>query len=299
MSGITEKRLLKPMKLVTENDPHPIIQNSDLPQGMFLGAFIAPRGGGKTHLACELIKRMEEVGFRDPAHEHRKVPIRTILLSPTADANPVFKSLETLDRSDILHNFTFKAWEEIWKDVQFQKESAEKYLIEKGIHDRREAGETISSREEAMIHHLHGNAPQPEGRYRIPPVTIVVADDLANSPAFKIGSSNSFTNACIRNRHNRCCMMLCVQHAKSIPRILRHNISLLAVGKFSTTSYAIDDLYEFVSAFLTEEQFTKLYEAATSHPHGFCCICSDSKKVTRNFEHELTLSSSAGQPESP
>jgi hypothetical protein len=291
MSGITEKRLLKPMKLVTENDPHPMIQNPELPQGMFLGAFIAPRGGGKTHLACELIKRMEEAGFRDPAHEHRKVPIRTILLSPTADANPVFKSLDTLDKSDILHNFTFKAWEKIWQDVQFQKESAEKYLLEKGIYDRRKNGETISTREEAMIHHLHGEAPQPLGKYRMPPVTIVVADDLANSPAFKIGSSNSFTNACIRNRHNRCCMMLCVQHAKSIPRILRHNISLLAVGKFSTTSYAIDDLYEFVSAFLTEEEFTKMYEAATSQVHGFCCIDAESKRVTRNFEHELTLNS--------
>jgi hypothetical protein len=93
-------------------------------------------------------------------------------------------------------------------------------------------------------------------------------------------------------------MLLCVQHAKSIPRILRHNISLLAVGKFSTTSYAIDDLYEFVSAFLTEDEFTKLYEAATSQSHGFACFDADSKKVTRNFEHELTLSS-AGQPESP
>jgi hypothetical protein len=294
MSKISEKRILNPIKLDVKNDPHPMIQNAGLPQGMFLGAVISPRGGGKTHLVVELIKRMEEAGFRDPAYDFKKVPIRTILLSPTADANPVFNSLTTLNKKDILHNFTFKAWDEIWLDIQLQKQAAEQYLIEKEIHERKSNGEAVSLRDEAKIHHLHGEKPQPKGRYSIPPVTIVIADDLANSQAFKLGSTNSFSNSCIRNRHNRCCMILAVQHAKSIPRILRHNVSLLAIGKFADAEYGITDLYEFVSSFLKEDEFKALYEAATSQPHGFLCIDCDQKKVTRNFENELSYSESEG-----
>jgi hypothetical protein len=284
---ITERRILNPIHLDVKNDPHPMIQNSMLPAGMFLAAMIGPRASGKTHLTCALIRRIEESGYRDPAHEFRKTPIRTILLSPTADSNPVFKSLKTLDPSDIVHNFTFKAWDQVWGDIKYQKEAAEQYLIEKDIYDRKQAGETISTREEAKIHYLHGACPVPQGRYHIPPVTIVIADDLANSVAFKLGSSNTFTNSAIRNRHFRCCMILCVQHAKSIPRILRHNVSLLAIGKFADSEYGITDLYEFVSSFLTEEQFTALYEKATSEPRGFLCVDCDSKRVTRNFENEL------------
>jgi hypothetical protein len=284
---INEKRILDPIKLNVKNDPHPIIQNPNLPGSLFLAGIIAPRNGGKTHLACELVKRMEEAGYRDPMNEFRKVPIRTVLLSPTADANPVFKSLKTLNPSDILHNFSFKAWDHVWADIKFQKESAEKYLELKNIHDRQQAGETISQREEAKIHHLFGEPPQPEGRYHIPPITIVIADDLANSSAYKLGSSNTFCNSCIRNRHNRCCMLLLVQHAKSIPRILRHNVSLLAIGRFADSSYGISDLYEFVSSFLKEDEFKTLYEKAIEQPHGFLCIDTDSQRVTRNFENEL------------
>jgi hypothetical protein len=116
---------------------------------------------------------------------------------------------------------------------------------------------------------------------------------LANSPAFKLGHTNSVVNAAIRNRHNRSIMMMAVQHAKSIPRVLRNNLSLLAVGKFQDAAYATDDLYEMVSAFLSKEQFRNLYEAATSKPHGFLCVDCDTKRTTRNFEQELTLTSSS------
>jgi hypothetical protein len=297
-NSVTERTVLRPVKLEVENEAHPIVQNPDLPKGMFLGAFIAPRGGGKTHLVCQLIKRMEEAGFRDPAYDFRKVPLRTILVSPTADANPVFKSLATLDPSDILHDFSFKKWDAVWEDVKFQKEAAESYMREKDIFDRKRSGQKLSMREEAMIRHLNGEHPQPQGKYHIPPVTAIVFDDLANSPAFKLGHSNTVVNAAIRNRHNRAIMFMAVQHAKSIPRVLRNNLSLLAVGKFQDSGYATDDLYEMVSAFLSKDQFKELYEAATSKPHGFLCVDVDTKRTTRNFEQELTLDNSTPNAES-
>jgi hypothetical protein len=293
---VKEQRILSPIKLDVTNDPHPIIGNPVLPRGMWLGGFISPRGGGKTHLICQLVRRMEEAGYRDPVHGFKKVPIRTILLSPTSEANPVFKSLKSLDKSDILPNFSFKAFDEIWNNVKFEKEAAEKYLLEKDIHDRKIAGEVISKREEAIIHNLFGEEPQPSGRYTVPPVTVIIADDLANSPAYKLGNNNSFVNACIRNRHNRTCIAMAVQHAKSIPRVLRHNISLLAIGKFADTSYGLSDLYEFVSSFLEEDEFQALYEQASSEDHGFFCVDCDTKRVTRNFENQLSYSQSALSP---
>jgi hypothetical protein len=287
MSRVNERRVLPPIKLESQNDEHPIIQNRELPKGMFLGAFIGPRASGKTHLACQLIKRMEQAGFRDPAHDLRKVPIRTILVSPTIDANPIFKSLNTLKPEDNVHDFTFKKWEEVWSDVKMQKELAQKYMREREVHERKEAGHRLTEREESIIRHLHGEPPKPEGRYHIPPVTICVFDDLANSAAYKPGSNNSLTNAMIRNRHNRTCAIMAVQHVKSVPKVLRQNISLLAIGKFASSEYILDDLYELVSAFLTQEQFMRVYEQATSEPHGFLCCDIDTKRVTRNFEVEL------------
>jgi hypothetical protein len=293
---VKEQRILSPIKLDVTNDPHPIIGNPVLPRGMWLSTIISPRNGGKTHLICQLVRRMEEAGYRDPVHGFKKVPIRTILLSPTSEANPVFKSLKSLDKSDILHNFSFKAFDQIWDNVKFEKEAAEKYLLLKDIYDRKAAGEMISTREESIIHNLFGEEPQPEGRYTVPPVSIIIADDLANSPAYKLGSTNSFVNACIRNRHNRTCIAMAVQHAKSIPRVLRQNISLLAIGKFADSSYGLSDLYEFCSSFLKEDEFQALYEQATSVDHGFLCLDVDSKRVTRNFENQLSYSQSALSP---
>jgi hypothetical protein len=286
-SKVNERRVLPPVKLESTNDLHPIIQNRELPKGMFLGAFIGPRASGKTHLACQLIKRMEQAGFRDPEHDLRKVPIRTILVSPTIDANKVFKCLDTLKDEDNVHDFSFKKWEDVWGDVKRQKELAQKYMKEREVHERKEAGHRLTEREESIIQHLHGEPPKPEGRYHIPPVTICVFDDLANSAAYKPGSNNSLTNAAIRNRHNRCCMIMAVQHAKSVPKVLRQNISLLAIGKFASAEYILDDLYELVSAFLTQEQFMRVYEQATSEDHGFLCCDIDTKRITRNFEVEL------------
>jgi hypothetical protein len=264
---VTERKVLDPIKLDVENDPHPMLQNPDLPQGHWLAAVISPRGGGKTHLICELVRRMEQAGYRDPQYGFRKVPMRTVLISPTADSNVVFKSLKTLDKSDIVTDFTHKKFDVIWADIKEQKALAEAYVMEKDIVDRQRAGEPISTRELAIIHHLHGQNPQPRGRYSIPPVTCLILDDLAGSPAYKHGN-NSVIQAALGNRHARCNIVMATQHSKAIPKALRNNLGLLAIGKFADTGYALDDLYEMVSSFLTPRS---LRGSTVSHYCNYLC----------------------------
>ena len=62
---------------------------------------VASRGSGKTYNICKLIKHYEDNKLIDKIH-----PLRTIVISPTLDANLIFNHLKSLDESDKHDNYT-------------------------------------------------------------------------------------------------------------------------------------------------------------------------------------------------
>ena len=60
---------------------------------------VASRGSGKTFNICKLISHYEQNDLLD--NDDYKHPLRTILISPTLDANPIFKNLNSLSDEDI------------------------------------------------------------------------------------------------------------------------------------------------------------------------------------------------------
>jgi hypothetical protein len=59
-------------------------------------------------------------------NDGRVHPLRTIVISPTIDANPIFKNLKSLDETDIHDNYSDELLQEIVDDIEKNKEEKRK-----------------------------------------------------------------------------------------------------------------------------------------------------------------------------
>ena len=73
---------------------------------------VASRGSGKTYNIVKLIKHYEDNKLID--NDGREHPLRTIVISPTIDANPIFKNLKSLDEADIHDNYSDELLQGYW-----------------------------------------------------------------------------------------------------------------------------------------------------------------------------------------
>ena len=71
--------------------------------------------------------------------------------------------------------------------------------------------------------------------------------------------------------------------------IIRNNIDIWAIYKFSNIKMILDKVYDEVSNILTEPQFEEAYRHATNEPHD--CLVIDThpetsidKRLKRNFD---------------
>ncbi len=75
------------------NSNYPQSKESFLPKNYMVSCFCGSRGSGKTYTCVKLIKQYENHGIYDKTNI--KVIIRTILFSPTIQANKIFNSLDS------------------------------------------------------------------------------------------------------------------------------------------------------------------------------------------------------------
>eukprot|EP00960_Hanusia_phi_P015363 453707-Hanusia_phi.AAC.1 len=87
---------------------------------------IGARGSGKSYSIVKAISNAEKWGYSD-GETGETVPIRTILFSPTIDANPIFRTLKSLDEDDIHNDFTHTELEEVIEDIKQKNEETKKY----------------------------------------------------------------------------------------------------------------------------------------------------------------------------
>lgn len=86
---------------------------------------VASRGSGKTFNICKLISHYEQNDLLDnDGHKH---PLRTILISPTLDANPIFRNLTSLSEEDIHDKYSDELLQSIVDDIKKNKEKTEFY----------------------------------------------------------------------------------------------------------------------------------------------------------------------------
>ena len=278
---------------------YPQCRCGQCPQFYFNLLSVASRGSGKTYNVCKLIKHYEDHKLLDNDGEEHS--LRTIVISPTLDANQIFNNLKSLDETDKHDKFSDELLQEIVDGIRKDKEETEAY------HKYVEAYKKTINVKENQLNDFFDKHPEiydilktnnfedpdeiPQPKFLVSPVVIVVLDDLMATGAFTNKKLSSLTNNLIKNRHNGISFAILAQSVKSIPKNIRLNFNVFFVGKFASKKVVLEDLYEEVSNVLTAEQFEELYDKATEEQYGALIIdCSHKeKRFLSGLDKELII----------
>ena len=78
-------------------------------------------------------------------------------------------------------------------------------------------------------------------------------------------------------------MLFTTQYIKAIPPILRRNLDIFVLFKFSNSKSVVEQIYPEISGLITEENFVTLFEYATSNPHD-SLIIDNTQKLENRFK---------------
>jgi len=273
--------------------------NPDLTSLYFTSLFIGAKNSGKTYGLVKLIKNYESSPIQDA--DGNTLQIRAILFCPTgnSEANPVYKSLKSLDDDDIILQYSDEQLNDKIMEIQQDKEDIvdyKAYLIAWKRFMRVQEVERLSNEDIITLSKYHFMEPEaiPKPKYKYPPVIFLILDDLIGSnDCFKKGNS-LISNLTIKHRHLGINIIYTTQNPKSIPNIIRNNIDIFVLYKFANTKMVLEKIYEECSAFLTEEQFEELYMHAVKEPHNALVIdthpnTANENRIKKNFDIVLTL----------
>ncbi len=229
---------------------------------------VASRGSGKTYNIVKLIKHYEDNKLID--NDGQIHPLRTIVISPTLDANLIFNNLSTLADEDKHDKYSDELLQSIIDEIKKNKEETEfyhKYLdaYKKTIHIKEGKLPKFFEKHPEIYDILKVfNFEDPDEiqkpKYLVSPVNVIILDDLMGSAiAFSNKKSSVLLNNLIKNRHNGISFAILAQSVKSVPKNIRANCNLFFIGKFASKKIVLEDMYEEVSNVLTEEKFEELY----------------------------------------
>lgn len=278
---------------------YPQSNNPNAPRLFFNLLSVASRGGSKTYTTVKLIKDYETSKLVD--NNGVIHPLRTFLISPTFEANPIFKNLKSLNEEDIHIEYNDETLQAIIDDIELVNEEIEEY------NEYKNAYETVDKTPLNKIKDLLINRPElfeilkrndfqhyktiDQPRYYERPVNFLILDDLMGSSAFNKKAQSLLTYYLIKNRHHFISFFILVQALKSVPKSIRSNCNVYFLGKFASKKVVLDDMYEEVSNILTMENFEKIYEYATAEKYGglFIDTSSSEKKFYKGLDCELVF----------
>jgi hypothetical protein len=271
MSIEEEKVGWKPINLTFAQAKYPQPVMDLLPRHCFVACVAGARNSGKTFAVCQMIRQQEKHGVKDTLG--RKVPIRTIVVSPTALMNPVFGSLESLEADDIHVEYSDQLIREIIEDIKDKRDKAEEYerqveLFRKMLRMQKESDLTMEELFE--LQRMNFELPPPPEYYPAP-ITNLILDDLVGSAALRQGR-NPVMNLILRNRHHLTNIFICTQAIRQVPKAIRNNANVYLIFRYANSKMVLDDFYPEVSNVLKEDEFEALYEHATAgedHPFLF------------------------------
>jgi hypothetical protein len=280
--------------------PTPKSTNPNLISCYFSAMFLGAKNSGKTTGLCKLIHNYEQSPIKD--YKGNNLPIRTILFAPTAysQANPIYQTLKSLDENDIILQYSddilLDKIDSIEKDKQ-DIEDYNKYIKAWKKYMAIDEDMSLLLPDELLILSKF-DFTDPEylkkPRYKLPPVVFLILDDMIGSnECFKKGNC-VIANICIKHRHLGINLIFTSQNPRSINNIIRNNIDIWALYKFSNIKMILEKVYDEVSNILTEQQFEEAYKHATSEPHD--CLIIDThpetsidKRLRRNFDNVLIV----------
>lgn len=280
---------------------YPKSDNKNLFELFFNYMGVASRGGGKTYNTIKIIKEYEKNKMISAQGEHK---IRTILISPTYDANKsLWSNLKSLNENDIYESYSEATLRDIIDDINAvinEVDIYNKYVYYYDLIDKtpkNEIEKVLKSNPEISFILKKFNYENPVKvkryfRYTTKPITFLILDDIMGSSALNRKSENLLKYWLIKNRHIFTSFFILVQSIKSVPKDMRLNCNLFYLGKFSNKKAILNDLYEEVSSVMTEKEFEALYDKAVNdNQHGALIIdlTGSKKRFYNNLEKELII----------
>lgn len=280
---------------------YPKSDNKNLFELFFNYMGVASRGGGKTYNTIKIIKEYEKNKMISAQGEHK---IRTILISPTYDANKsLWSNLKSLNENDIYESYSEATLRDIIDDINAvinEVDIYNKYVYYYDLIDKtpkNEIEKVLKSNPEISFILKKFNYENPIKvkryfRYTTKPITFLILDDIMGSSALNRKSENLLKYWLIKNRHIFTSFFILVQSIKSVPKDMRLNCNLFYLGKFSNKKAILNDLYEEVSSVMTEKEFEALYDKAVNdNQHGALIIdlTGSKKRFYNNLEKELII----------
>ena len=280
---------------------YPKSDNKNLFELFFNYMGVASRGGGKTYNTIKIIKEYEKNKMISAQGEHK---IRTILISPTYDANKsLWSNLKSLNENDIYESYSEATLRDIIDDINAvinEVDIYNKYVYYYDLIDKtpkNEIEKVLKSNPEISFILKKFNYENPIKvkryfRYTTKPITFLILDDIMGSSALNRKSENLLKYWLIKNRHIFTSFFILVQSIKSIPKDMRLNCNLFYLGKFSNKKSILNDLYEEVSSVMTDKQFEALYDKGVNdNQHGALIIdlTGSKKRFYNNLEKELII----------
>ena len=283
-------------KLKNSSLNYPQCECGKCPKMFFNFLAVASRQSGKTYTITKLIKHYEDHTIQDNDGNISK--IRTFVISPTVDANPILKSLKSIDEDDIYDVYTDDNLQDILNKVTAMKEESLEYTKYKSAYlkyMRLKVNEIhkLSDDELHLLtsHNFENYKTLPVPKWGERPISFVLLDDILGSRALTTSKRSVLMNAFIKNRHHSICFFLCVQSMKGIPKEIRLNSSVFFLGRFANKKMVLEDAYEEVSNALTMNEFEELYDyAINSSKYGSLLIdLTDGKRYLSGLDSMLEI----------
>lgn len=120
------------------------------------------------------------------------------------------------------------------------------------------------------------------------PVPLLFIDDCSHSPIYSNSRENPLVNLTLRHRHVGAqgyglSIEFAVQTFKTgVPKALRQNTMQFLLFK-TCDQHTIEDIYNELGAFVTKENFLKVYKRAVKTRHNFLLVDTNAEKEERVF----------------
>lgn len=251
-----------------------------MPNKPVLGVFCGSRGSGKSSAIINFVKLYAPYHFFDKIY----------LFSPTFDND--LKMAKLIDDRytlkvirEISQDILMDTLDEIKKDIEEYKEYKEYYKLWKKIMKFKSLDDFINQatpEEIALLQKNDYQLPETEFKYGMPQ-SLIIFDDLVENPiVYRNPKLNEFL---LRHRHFLTHVIFSVQKWKgAVPRGIRNNLSMMVM--FKNKSLPIKkEIAEELSAYITLEDFIKMWDFACQENHDFFMVNFDDPKhrFRRNF----------------
>jgi hypothetical protein len=278
--------------------------NKLLPPFFYSALFIGATGTGKTFKLVELLKLYEKYDILDS--KGNKLNMRIVLFCTTANskANAVYNVLH-IPEEDVILKYSDDKLEEKINEVKEEQQNIREYNLYIEAYKKFHKYDDVDvltddelqlldkyGMDEPFANYEQHSSKQKDLKRRPEKVYFFIFDDLLGTSAFKIRSESKLNNLVTLCRHHSINLMFTTQYLTAIPPIIRNNVRLWVVFKFSNSERLLKHVYPEISNLVKEEKFLELYEHATNNDHDSLIIINhndmDKKfRIRKNWTYYL------------